>query len=129
MTTIVSPEYASNAGPADPVTRAAPAVRPRRTRRGPGPGVRPSARPARAVPAPELRRGSRLATRSCTVTPEADRPQTAAAGWRLTDRGVALLLVTAAMIVTAAVVVVGLTAIRVTGERYQSYGQVTAVQS
>jgi hypothetical protein len=44
---------------------------------------------------------------------------TAAPGdWRLTDRGIAVILVFAAMILTAAVAVIGLTAVRVTGADY-----------
>ena len=35
--------------------------------------------------------------------------------WRLTDRGIAVVLVIAAMILTAAIAVIGLTAVRVTG--------------
>jgi hypothetical protein len=42
--------------------------------------------------------------------------------WRLTDRGIALVLVTGLLIVTAALAVVGLTAVRVTGERYSGVG-------
>jgi hypothetical protein len=38
--------------------------------------------------------------------------------WRLTDRGVALVMVIAGMILTAALVVIGLTALRVTGPDY-----------
>jgi hypothetical protein len=38
---------------------------------------------------------------------------------RLTDRGIAVILVAGAMIVMAALVVVGLTAVRVTGEDAQ----------
>ena len=35
--------------------------------------------------------------------------------WRLTDRGIAVVMVIAAMILTAAIAVIGLTAVRVTG--------------
>jgi hypothetical protein len=38
----------------------------------------------------------------------------AAADWRLTDRGIAVVLVIAAMILTAAIAVIGITAVRVT---------------
>src|SRR4029434_103941 len=38
--------------------------------------------------------------------------------WRLTDRGIAVVMVIAAMILTAALVVIGLTAVRVTGPDY-----------
>jgi hypothetical protein len=39
----------------------------------------------------------------------------AAADWRLTDRGIAVVMVIAAMILTAAIIVIGITAVRVTG--------------
>ena len=53
------------------------------------------------------------------------QPQVAAATvseptWRLTDRGVAVLLVVGLMIMVAALTVVGLTAITVTGEGYRA---------
>ena len=38
----------------------------------------------------------------------------ASAEWRLTDRGIAVVMALAAMILTAALVVIGLTAVRVT---------------
>nr|WP_294695114.1 hypothetical protein [uncultured Friedmanniella sp.] len=41
----------------------------------------------------------------------------------MTERGIALVLVTGLLIVTAALTVVGLTALRVTGERYAGAGQ------
>jgi hypothetical protein len=37
------------------------------------------------------------------------------ADWRLTDRGIAVVMVIAAMILTAAIAVIGITAVRVTG--------------
>jgi hypothetical protein len=40
--------------------------------------------------------------------------------WRLTDRGIAVVLVIAVMILTAASVVIGLTAARVTGPDYRA---------
>ena len=40
--------------------------------------------------------------------------------WRLTDRGVAVLLVSGLMIMVAALTVVGLTAVTVTGEGYRA---------
>lgn len=38
--------------------------------------------------------------------------------WQLTDRAIALVVVTGVVLVTAALAVVGLTAVRVTGDRY-----------
>jgi hypothetical protein len=40
--------------------------------------------------------------------------------WRLTDRGIAVVMVIAAMILTAALVVIGLTVVRVTGPDYRA---------
>ena len=40
--------------------------------------------------------------------------------WRLTDRGVAVVIVTGLMIMVAALTVVGLTAMRVTSDGYQA---------
>ncbi len=94
-------------------------VRPdRRPTRGRG----PHARPARAVPAPSIHFVPPARVHSCT-------PATAAlvavrpAGWQLTDRGIAVILVGALMIMVAAITVIGLTAVRVTGDSYQGYGQ------
>jgi hypothetical protein len=42
------------------------------------------------------------------------RPAASAVHWELTDRGIAVVMVVAAMILTAALIVVGVTAVRVT---------------
>ena len=79
---------------------------------GPGSGVRAADRSRdrlSPVPAPSLRSGRRAAVRSCRVDVAVP-----ASGWRLTDRGIAVVLVLAAMIIVAAVTVIGLTAWRVT---------------
>ena len=91
---------------------AAPTVRPgRRDGRGSGPQTRPS----RPVQLP--RSLSRSHARSCVAA--APIPVTArATEWRLTDRGVAVVLVVALMIAVAALAVIGLTALRVTGDGY-----------
>ena len=83
----------------------------------PAPARGPLARPARpvAIPAQRLADG---AVRACRVDPTS-RPSTS---WRLTDRGIALILALAAVIVMAAVTVIGLTAWRVTGPGYQATG-------
>ena len=52
----------------------------------------------------------------------------AGSSWRLTERGIAVVLVARLLIVTAALTVVGLTALRVTGERYAGAGQTVLVQ-
>jgi len=53
--------------------------------------------------------------RPCTII----EAPTASADWRLTDRGIAVVVALAAMILTAALVVIGLTAVRVTSADYQ----------
>jgi hypothetical protein len=73
----------------------------------------PVARPDHVVPAPSLRSDRRPSVQSCRV--EAAAP---AGPWRLTDRGIALVLVLAVMITVAAVTVIGLTAWRVTSADY-----------
>jgi hypothetical protein len=40
--------------------------------------------------------------------------------WRLTDRGIAVVMVIAVMILTTALAVIGLTAVRVTGPDYRA---------
>lgn len=74
----------------------------------------PNARPLRAVPAPSLGLSSTARAQACLVTPTSSTPD-----WRLTERGVALVLVVALMLAVAALTVVGLTAVRVTSPRYE----------
>jgi len=85
-------------------------------RRGLGSGRRngPWARPTHAVPAPTLARHQRSTVQGCQLEGTA----AARLGWRLTDRGIAVILVVGLMIVTAALSVVALTAIRVTSTDY-----------
>ena len=65
------------------------------------------------------RRGARA--QSCTMPQlHVSAPTVCAPTWRLTDRGVAVLLVAGLMIMVAALTVVGLTAITVTGEGYRA---------
>jgi len=52
----------------------------------------------------------------------------AATQWRLTERAIALVLVTGLLIVTASLAVVGLTALRVTSDLYQAVGQSILLQ-
>lgn len=77
----------------------------------------PLARPARVVPAPTNVPGHLSPVRSCRL--QADPVDSAT--WRLTDRGIAVVLVLAAMILVAAVTVVGLTAWQVTGPGEQAW--------
>ena len=96
------------------VGRPAPAPT-RTTPRRPGPGVGPTARPRRLRFSAPAVAGRPSGARACSVTvPVVDRPRT----WRLTERGLAVVLVVAAALVAASIAVVGLTALRVTGESY-----------
>ena len=61
-----------------------------------------SARPCTIVAAPATAGGKRSSDRAIS-------------DWRLTDRGIAVVMVIAAMILTAAIAVIGITAVRVTG--------------
>jgi hypothetical protein len=81
----------------------------------------PVARPDHVVRAPSLRADRRPAVQSCRVDVAAPAGQ-----WRLTDRGIALVLVLAVMITVAAVTVIGLTAWRVTSTDYTT-GSVASV--
>lgn len=97
---------------------------PGRRGRGAGRGRSPQSRPGRVpraplLDAPPLRQAREARVSSCTVTASAP----ASAGWRLTDRGIAAILVAAMMIVFAGALVVGLTALHVTSATYQSSGQ------
>jgi hypothetical protein len=70
----------------------------------------------------ELPRSRPTSAQSCTVintVPATASPKSsgnrAAADWRLTNRGIAVVMVIAAMILAAAITVIGITAVRVTG--------------
>jgi hypothetical protein len=76
-------------------------------RRG-GPPAHPGRGVSTAYAAPSGR-----ALRGCRL------PDAPAASWRLTDRGVAVVLVIGLMIMVAALTVIGLTAVRVTGPDYR----------
>ena len=80
----------------------------------------PQARPGRVMPAPSIQTAPATAVRGCVVDHAALPSGTS---WQLTDRGIAVVLVSILMIVIAAVAVIGLTALRVTGDSYQGYGQ------
>jgi hypothetical protein len=92
----------------------------------------PLARPARPAPIPpwlpadsQPAGGSRRVVRPCPDPVRAcriDRAPRASTPWRLTDRGIALVLALTVMIVVAAVTVIGLTAWRVTAPGYQASG-------
>jgi hypothetical protein len=75
----------------------------------------------------DLGRSARSQSRACSVpAPSPVVPRTS--DWRLTDRGIALVLVTGLLIITAALAVVSLTAIRVTGDRYTDVGHSVLAQ-
>lgn len=106
---------AGPSSPADRQTGLPDRVRPgRRTGRGP----RPQARPDQGLPAPR----SLLApgVRACAPVAPVRTRIGASTRWRLTERGIAVLLVSLAMIATAALAVVSLTAVRVTSSGYQA---------
>ena len=104
------------------VGRPGPAAPARTTPRRRGPGVGPSARPRRLrFTAPAVTRAT-PGPRSCQAEPVVAPPRT----WHLTERGLAVVLVVAAALVAASIAVVGLTALRVTGEGYQPAHAVSA---
>ena len=82
----------------------------------PGSARGPVARPARTVLVPGGYAGRRPMVRSCRM-----EAASASTEWRLTDRGIAVVLVLALMIAVAAVVVIGLTAWQVTGADYATW--------
>ncbi len=92
---------------------------PARPSRGTGRRTGPQARPGQAVEAPSLRRPADARVQACAAEAVASSP----AIWRLTDRGIAVVLTVILMIFFAALTVVGLTALRVTSPSYQPYGQ------
>lgn len=103
--------------PRTPVTaRVTPDVR-RPVR--PGSVRGPLARP-RTLPAPGGDAGQRPRVRSCRIEATGGTTE-----WRLTDRGIAVVLVLALMITMAAAAVIGLTAWQVTGADYATWSAET----
>jgi hypothetical protein len=99
--------------------RTRPALSPtRHVGRADGRGLRPGTRPARAVPPPSLAGSGRRTPQACLADADAG-----AVSLRLTDRGIAAVLVVGLMIMVTALVVIGLTASRVTGPGYVPSGQ------
>ena len=99
--------------------RAQPAISPSALAgRAAGRGLRPNTRPVRAVPPPSLAPTVRRTPQACVV--EANQ---SAAPMRLTNRGIAAVMVIGLMIMVTALVVIGLTALRVTGAGYVPSGQ------
>ena len=124
VSTLEAPQGVSAVGQPSPAQRgaAAPSRTPVRPGRRTGRGTGPQARPARRASGGPLGQARTVRPQSCAVGAPAPAA-TAADAWRLTERGIALVLVTGLLIVTAALTVVGLTALRVTGERYADAGQ------
>jgi hypothetical protein len=83
-----------------------------------GRGLAPRSRPAGPVAPPSLRTDGQPRVRACVGEPATvpQLPTSAPVRTRLTDRGIAVILVAGAMIVLAAVTVVTLTALRVTSD-------------
>ncbi len=88
-----------------------------------GRGAGPVGRPATGAPAPQLRRATVTGPSACVApaAPTRPRPQLRplASSVRLTERGIALILVAGVLVTVAALTVVGATATRVTSDRYQ----------
>ena len=76
----------------------------------------PRARALSGVPGPSLRRSQVSAARGCLVEATAPLPV------RLTERGIAVIVVVALMIAVAAAMMIGLTAFRVTSPDYLPQG-------
>ena len=129
-TTTAAPELTdATSSVGKPRSLRTPQPRTRRRSGRPGPGVGPVARPARAVSGPSLLPSLRGPVRSCVSAPEAEhRVPVAGSRWRLTDRGIAMVLVVGAMVVVAAITVVSLTAFRVTGSDFQPLDHQQSVQ-
>ena len=124
VSTLEAPQRVSAGGQPSAAQRsgAAPSRAPARPGRRTGRGTGPQARPARPAPRGPLEQPRRLRPQACAVETPAPVVR-AAGGWRLTERGIAVVLVAGLLIATAALTVVGLTALRVTGERYAHTSQ------
>jgi hypothetical protein len=98
--------------------RARPALSPTAPAgRAAGRGLRPNTRPVRAVPPPSLAAPARRTPQACVA-----EPTLSSASMRLTDRGIAAVMVVGLMIMVTALIVIGLTALRVTGPGYVPAG-------
>ncbi len=114
------------AGRLDTQMQAAWIATPRRARAGsssrPGRGVRPQSRPIRGLEFPAASVSRPASARSCVAEP------TAAAPVRLTERGLAVILLTGLLLLVTAATVIGLTAFRVTSPDYRPYGHSQVAQ-
>ena len=71
------------------------------------------------ISATETHSSARVHPRPCGFT----YPATAPSNWKLTDRGIAVVVLIAAVILTAALAVIGMTAVRVTSADYNARSQ------
>lgn len=101
--------------------------------RGGGRGTRPITRSLSGVGAPAVGSGRRLRATARGCSAEANRRQatpvvaeSVTSGWRLTNRGIALVLITGAVLVAAALTVITATAVTVTSDNYHSHGSALA---
>jgi hypothetical protein len=83
-----------------------------------GRGARPQARPDQRLPASRSLLAPGATVRACAPGGAARARIGVSTRWRLTERGIAVVLVSLAMIATAALAVVSLTALRVTSSGY-----------
>ena len=90
-----------------------------RPSRGSGRARGPLTRPTTGVAPPRLRPAGSVGARGCVAEP---------APLRLTDRGIAVIIVAGLMLVVASLVVIGATAARVTSENYRPTVQRDATQ-
>lgn len=106
-------------------------TRTRRLRRGRGAGrgTGPVSRSTSGVAAPQLRSGRKVRAEVSGCSPEFSRStatavvsESAAAGWRLTNRGIAVILIAGAVLVAAAITVIAATAVTVTSDSYHPHG-------
>ncbi len=132
-TTVAAPEALAPVHDLREAGQPARRIRPARVRpvRRSGRSTGPRARPVGFVPAPTLAPTAARRARACVVDAAAAAPApqpVARMVTRLTDRGIAVVLVAGAMIVVAAVTVIALTALRVTGDNAQPLSSSHAVQ-
>lgn len=93
--------------------------------RGSGRASAPTLRPSHICPSPSARSSTVSSVRSCVVPVPVPAGAVSVGGsvtsWRLTERGVGVVLVIGLMIMVAALTVIALTAVTVTGEGYRPF--------
>lgn len=93
-------------------------TRVRRPSRGSARQVRPVTQPVTAIRGPQVRKTQLAGVRSCRdagVVPVRDLD----VQWRLTSRGIAVIMVVGLLIAAAALTVIGATVLRVTSDDYR----------